>query len=334
MKIVTTALILALLCGCEGLPRSEAPQLDVASEPTLLVSQKASKSLAWYSLEGELLHEVSVSDHPHEFVSSPDKTRLYMTDNGVMQIENAGEGGNKVSIIDLEARERIGEVDLGQWHRPHGIDLCRDGTLLITTENPDQLLVINLERKQIEKQHPTGGRTPHIVQCSPDSTTAYVSNARSRTVAKIDLASGGLDLLETGDRPEGSALNRDGSKLYVAHRDGDKIVVIDTTDWEVLGEIATPGGPVRCGVTSSGRTIVYGLYSGAVGFAAVESMEEVGRIGLAGPAVSLEVHDDSTVTTCVQSDDTCYIISAAERRILQTVKVRTGAGPDPALLLD
>ena len=156
MKIATTALISALLCGCEGPPPPEAPQLDEGSEPTLLVSQKASKSLAWYSLEGELLHEVSVSDHPHEFAISPDKTRLYMTDNGVMQIENAGEGGNKVSIIDLEARERIGEVDLGQWHRPHGIDLCRDGTLLVTTENPDQLLVIDLGPEADRETVPDG----------------------------------------------------------------------------------------------------------------------------------------------------------------------------------
>ncbi len=334
MRIAMAVVTLALLCGCQPPPSSEAPEPDPVPEPVLLVSQKAAKSLAWYSLAGELLHEVAVSDHPHEFVSSPDKTRLYMTDNGVMQIENAGEGGNKVSIIDLEAGERIGEVDLGQWHRPHGIALCPDGTLLVTSENPDQLLVINVGTQQIEKEYATGGQTPHIVQCSTDSTTAYVSNARSRTVAKIDLASGRRELLETGDRPEGSALNEDGSKLYVGHRDGDKIVVIDTADWAVLGEIATPGGPVRCGLTSTDQTIVYGLYGGAVGFADIESMEEVGRIELPGPAVSLEVHDDTTVTTCVQSVDTCYVISATDRQILHAVEVSPGAGPDPALLLD
>lgn len=238
----------ALLFSCGSAPESSVAE-DVApastAGPVLLVSQKASKSLAWYTLDGELLHQLSVSDHPHEIVQSSDGRRLYMTDNGVMQIENAGEGGNKISIIDLDARERIGEVDLGKWHRPHGIDLCADGTLLVTSENPDQLLVIDVDSRSITKEYPTGGETPHIVKCSLDSTTAYVSNARSGSVAKIDLASGETKLLETGARPEGSTLNKDGSKLFVAHRDDDKIAIVDTAAWTVLDEIPTGKAPVR-----------------------------------------------------------------------------------------
>ncbi len=181
-----------------------------------------------------------------------------MTDNGVMQIEKAGAGGNKISIIDLESRDRIGEVDLGKWHRPQGIDLCQDGTLLVTSENPDQLLLVDVEERQVEKEYPTGGQTPHIVRCSPDCTTAYVSNARSRTVAEIDLATSSREMLKTGDLPGGSVLNTGGSRLYVGHRDGNKIVVIDTTDWAVLGEIATPVGLVRCGLTGDERTNALG----------------------------------------------------------------------------
>ena len=190
MRVEPTALILVLWCGCFKHPGPEEPRGNSERFPVLVVSKKAAKSLGWYSLGGELLHEVSVSDHPHEFVSSSDRSRLYMTDNGVMQIENAGAGGNRVSIIDLEARERIGEVDLGDLRHPRGIDHCPDGTFLVTSENPDQLLVIDVERRAIEKEFPTGGQTHHIVRCSPDSATAYVSNARSRTVAKIDLGSG------------------------------------------------------------------------------------------------------------------------------------------------
>ena len=334
MRVVSIALALLLWCGCSGQPAKEAPQPAEESGPILLASQKAAKSLAWYTLDGELLDEVAVSDHPHEIAGSADGNRLFVTDNGVMQIENAGEGGNKVSIIDIEARTRIGEVDLGQWHRPHGIDVCADGTLLVTTENPDQLLVIDIERRLVTKSHPTGGETPHIVLCSADSTAAYVSNARSKTVSKIDIASGEHELLETGDRPEGSALNRDGSQLYVAHRDGNKIVVIDTARWAVLGEISTPGSPVRCGLAGDDKTLVYGLIAGAVGFADVESMQEVGRVELAGPAVSLEMHDDVTALTCVQDSDTCYVVSVPEQSILHTVKLHDGAGPDPALLLE
>ncbi len=328
----------ALLLSCGAAPEAEAPESPAAggSEPILLVSQKASKSLAWYTLDGKLLHETAVSDHPHEFVRSADETRLYMTDNGVMQIENAGEGGNKVSIIDLDARERIGEVDLGKWHRPHGIDLCRDGTLLVTTENPDQLLVIDVASRAITKEYPTGGETPHIVKCSLDSATAYVSNARSGTVAKIDLASGATELLETGARPEGTTLNKDGSKLFVAHRDADKVVIVDTASWTSLGEIATGKAPVRCGLNTDETVLSYGLFGdAAIGFADVAARKEIGQLKLAGPAVSLEMTEDGeTALTCAQDQGVCYVVNVADRAILHEVTVSEGAGPDPALLLD
>jgi YVTN family beta-propeller protein len=330
-------LIVLSLGACSA--REAPPEAETAAEaapPVLLVSQKAAKSVAWYTLEGELLAEVPVSDHPHEIVLSPDGSRLFATDNGVMQIENAGEGGNRISVIDLASRARVGEIDLGPWHRPHGIDLCADGTLLVTSENPDQLLVIDLAGSAIVKEYETGGETPHIVRCSPDSKTAYVSNARSRTVARIDVASGTRSLLETGDRPEGSTLSKDGRTLYVAHRDADKVVIIDTGAWKVLGEIPTGDQPVRCGLTGDEKTLAYALYGGeAIGFADVETRSETGQVELAAGAVSLEMHEDGeTALICAQDADTCYVVSVPERRILHTVRVKPGAAPDPALLLE
>ena len=328
-------LVIALLAACGGEPPPEPLAPATATGPVLLVSQKAAKSVAWYNLDGELLAETTVSEHPHEIVLSPDGSTLYVTDNGVMQIENAGRGGNKVSVIDMEKRERVGEIDLGEYYRPHGIDLCADNTLLVTTENPDQLLIYNMDTRQM-RNLPTGGETPHIVKCSNDSKYAYVSNARSRTVAKIQLDSGEHELVETGDRPEGSTLSDDGSKLYVAHRDADKIVIVDTAKWEVLGEVATGGSPVRVGLTGDEKMMAYGLFgAGAIGFASLETMEEVGQIKLAGPAVSLEMMEDGvTATTCAQDQDVCYVVNVPDQKILYTVHTKEGAGPDPALLLE
>ncbi|MEZ5363267.1 MAG: hypothetical protein R2748_13225 [Bryobacterales bacterium] len=231
-RALALSLLGLLACG----ERPTLPTPEPPPEPVLLISQKGAKSVAWYSLGGELLEEVPVSDHPHEIVLSPDGRRLYVTDNGVMQIENAGEGGNKVSIIDVLNRAKGGQIDLGKWHRPHGVDLCADGSLLVTTENPDQLLVIDLDKLQIRHEYATGGETPHIVKCSRDSRFAFVSNARSGTVAKVALDSGERELVETGARPEGSTLSKDGSKLYVAHRDADKVVIIDTIAWRMVAD--------------------------------------------------------------------------------------------------
>ncbi len=332
------SLLLPVIAACNNAPEPEGEgQAGQTAEPEniVFVSQKAGNSVAFYTLAGELLKEIPVNPHPHEVVLSEDGSRLYVTDNGTMAIEIDGMGGNKISIIDMQAREKIGEVDLGQWHRPHGIDLCRDGTLLVTSENPDRLLLINPETMQIETDYSTGGETPHIVKCSPDSSTAYVSNARSRTVSFVDLETGEYELLETGARPEGSTLNADGSRLYVVHRDDAKIAVIDTENREVLGEIQTGETPVRVGVTADEQYLAYGLFSEQkVGVASLATMEQIGELDLAGEPVSLEMAPDGQrALTCAQNADVCYVVSVPEIRILHEFKTREGAGPDPALLL-
>ena len=332
--IFITSLTALFLFGCG--PSQTGMNPDTASgDPILFASQKAAKSVAWYRLDGTLLKEVPVSHHPHEIVTSTDGKTIYVTDNGVMQIENAGQGGNKISIIDLESRERIGEIDLGKWHRPHGIDLCPDGTLLVTSENPDQLLVIDVDKRTIIQEWDTGGQTPHIVRAGRNSKYAYVSNARSRTVAKIDLKTGERQLLETGDRPEGSILSADGGQLYVVHRNADKIAVIDTESWKVLGEITTGKEPVRIGVAGDGTTLVYGMLGGeAVGFADLNTMQETHQIPVEGRLVSLEMMEDGvTALTCAQFKDICYLIDVPSKTIRQRLKINDGAGPDPARLL-
>ena len=103
----------------------------------------------------------------------------------------------------------------------------------------------------------------------------------------------------------------------------------------MLGEIATPGAPVRCGLAMNETVLAYGLFEGAaIGFADLAKMEEVGRVSLAGPAVSLEMHGEDTALTCAQAEGVCYVVSVPERKILHTVTVKEGANPDPALLLE
>jgi len=128
------SLLLPVIVSCNAAPEPEGEGQQQVAEPenTVLVSQKAGNSVAFYTLTGDLIKEIPVNPHPHEIVLSEDGSRLYVTDNGTMAIEIDGAGGNKISINDMQAREKIGEVDLGKWHRPHGIDLCRDGTLLVT----------------------------------------------------------------------------------------------------------------------------------------------------------------------------------------------------------
>src|ERR1043166_9005276 len=119
-----------------------------AQQSMLLVLQKGGSSLGYYSAMGEYLATVPVGPHPHEMVLSPDGRYLYCTDNGTMLIEQEGKGNNTISMVDVAARKRI-EISLGNFRRPHGIDLDdKTGNVLVTTELPDQLLIVDPRQRK------------------------------------------------------------------------------------------------------------------------------------------------------------------------------------------
>src|SRR5262249_46915788 len=210
-----------------------------AQQSMLLVLQKGGSSLGYYSPAGEYLATVPVGPHPHEMVLSPDGRFLYCTDNGTMLIEQQGKGNNTISMVDIAARRRI-EIPLGDFRRPHGIDLNpKTGHVLVTTELPDQLLVIDPNQRKIVRTYDTKGKTSHIVTLGRDGKFAYVSNSSSSNVAAIELETGAVTLIPTGGRPEGSVLSKDGSRLYTANRVGNNITIIDTGRQVPIDEIRT-----------------------------------------------------------------------------------------------
>jgi YVTN family beta-propeller protein len=322
MRAVAAALLLAA-CG--------------AAQPRLLVLQKAASSLGFYTLDGKLEATAPVGRHPHEMVVSADGRLAYTTDNGTMAIEQAGTGGNTVSIVDLKSRTTVGSVNLGEFRRPHGIDLIPStGMLLVSTELPDRLLLIDPLKRAVVRTFDTKGKTSHMVTASADGKTAFVSNAGSASVAAIDLATGAAAVIPVKERPEGSALSRDGSRLYVANREGAAISIIDTARRALAGEIATGKGPVRLAVTPNGRHVVVALiHDPAVEWYDTATRKLAGRVAVKPPReglVSLSVSPDGRLAyASAQYSDLIYAVSLEERKVAREIKVAPGTGPDPVL---
>src|SRR6478609_4662155 len=91
-----------------------------AQQADLAVVQKISGTVGFYTNDGRLISQTQVGKHPHEAVLSPDRKLLYVTNNGILWMTESGEGGNTISIVDVQSRKTIGTIDLGKYHRPHG----------------------------------------------------------------------------------------------------------------------------------------------------------------------------------------------------------------------
>ncbi len=308
----------------------------LAERPALAVVEKIAGAVGFYATDGRRIAGVKVGTHPHEIVLSADKKYAYVTDNGILWMTDAGEGGNTISIIDLAARKRAGVIDLGSYRRPHGMDLDpKTGRLLATIENPDGLLLIDPVARKVLRKYDVRGQNPHMVLFGPTGEWAYVSNTTSNNLAAIHLESGKVTLIPTDARPQGGVRSHDGKRIYLTNSDGNSISIIDPGKNERVGTIKTGKGPGRVVLTPDGKTLVYNLQPGeAVGFADVATGKQTAEISLGGKPLSLTIAADGRHAYAgVQDQDKVFVISVPGRKIVQVIPTPKNSGPDPALPL-
>ena len=308
--------------------------VSASADPVYLVLLKGASALGYYSRDGKLLASVPVGQHPHEMAFSPDRKLLYITDNGTMRMEHPGSGGNTVSIVDVAAKRRIGTIDLGKYRRPHGIDVDqKTGQIVVSTEAPDQLLLLDPVKRRVIRTFDNKGRQPHMVTLGPGGKWAYVSNTEPGHVAAINLDSGELKTIQTEARPQGSVLSKDGRELYVTNSGAASIAVIDTAKNQAIAHIPTGKGPNRIALTPDGSMLVYAISGeNKVGFADPKIRTQLDYILLPNRPVSCTLsRDGSLAFLSAEAQDTVYIVSVKDRKITAEIRTAKGAAPDPVL---
>ena len=308
-----------------------------ASSPYIVVVEKVGGAVGFYGEDGASLGQVKVGDFPHEAVLSRDGRYLYVSDNGVLWMTEDKLGTNRISIVDVRAMKKIGDIDLGRFHRPHGMALVPGSDhLLATTQRPFGLILVDPTARRVLKNFDVKGKSPHMVIPQPDGKWAFVSDTDSDVLAAVELATGRVNTIPMPKYPQGAVLSPDGSRLYVACRDGNQIAIVDTASQRTIGSIATGKGPARVAVTPDGKTLVYNLqFQPAVGFADVQSGKQIATIPLPGRPLSLTMtRDGRRAFTGVQDLDKVYFISVPARKIERVIDTPKGSGPDPAIPLE
>ncbi|MDQ6699289.1 MAG: beta-propeller fold lactonase family protein [Acidobacteriota bacterium] len=308
----------------------------LGQQADLAVVQKIAGSVGFYTQEGKLVGEVKVGDHPHEAVLSNDKRLLYVTDNGILWMTDPGDGGNTISIVDVNERKKIGVIDLGAARRPHGIDIDpQTGRLVATIENPSGLLLIDPVARKVLRQFDVKGKAPHMVRFGTDAGVAYVSNTGTGTLAAVNLRTGDAKTVATGARPQGTAFSRDRKTLYVANSEANTISIVDAASLRVNGTIATGKWPCRLALSPDGKTLIYALQNAeAVGFADIATRKEVHQLPLGGKLLSLTLSSDGRYAySSAQEQDKIFVVSLAERKIARVIDTPKGSGPDPVIPL-
>ncbi len=310
-----------------------------AEQQVLLVLLKGASALGYYSMEGNLLGTVALRKNPHEMVLSTDRKFAYITENGTMRIENPGSGGNSVAFVDIAARKVVDRASTGKYRRPHGISLDPvRNYLAVTAEAPDHILIFDAHGGKLLRHFNTRGPTSHMVSFGPGKSGAeyaFVSNAGAGFVSAVQLTTGMVKKITTGDRPEGSVLSRDSKYLFVCNRDGNSITVVDVERQAPVSEIKTGKGPVRIAITPDNGTLLYAaMTEKAIEWADVETRRAVARLRVEGEPISLNLSADGKYAfASAEEMDLVYIIDVPGRKLIRKFSTAKGSAPDPVMMV-
>ena len=183
----------------------------IASAETLLIGNKGENTVSIVDLaSGAERARLETGSAPHEIAVSP---------NG-RQAAVVAYGGSTIDIIDVAAAKRVRRIDIAPNAAPHGIVWLRSGWIAVAAEKSRSLVLVN-PRTGTFRAVPTGQNGAHMIAVSPDQRRAYIANVQSGTVGVFDLARlRKIADIPVGGMPEGIAVTRDGTQLWVGDNTG------------------------------------------------------------------------------------------------------------------
>jgi DNA-binding beta-propeller fold protein YncE len=161
-------------------------------------------------------------------VLAPDGKRAYVS-SGV---------AGKVVVVDLESREKVGELD-APFSTTSNLVYEPAGGRLLAAGPPSNLITLGLSG---ETDSIRVGRDPIGVVLSLEGGHAFVTNHQANSVAVVDLeAAERVQIQGVGKGPMFPSLSPDGERLYVCNSRSQTLTVLRVLDGPPPGPIEPVG---------------------------------------------------------------------------------------------
>lgn len=222
------------------------------SADTLVVANKSEATVSLVDLEsGEVKATLPTGVGPHEVAISRDGKIAVVADYGARQ------PGSSLTVVNVPRAEVVRTIDLGDHRRPHGIVFLSDDRVLVTVEDNQAVIEVDVARGEVVRTLKTDQEVSHMVAVPDSGDRAYVANIGSGTMTAVDLTTGKtLGHVATGEGAEGIAVTADGSQVWVTNRAADTVSWVDPKSLEVVETFESDGLPIRAEVTPDGRRVL------------------------------------------------------------------------------
>lgn len=217
---------------------------------------------------------LDIKNH-HEVTISPDHKIAYVSEFGKFARGRFAESGQNISVLDLENRKVIRQINTAPFKGPHGMRLDGQGQLWVIFEESGELGVIDIETQKLVETYNVGTAKsrPPFIEMLPDGSKIYISSKLGNIVVfdvKNQIVKGEIDV---PFGTEGIAVSPDGSRIILAENTEQKLLVIDTSSDQIVDQIPLLGAVlsnparsrlVRIRFTLDGNTLVSTNYASGI----------------------------------------------------------------------
>jgi YVTN family beta-propeller protein len=180
---------------------------------------------------------INVGNIPTGVAFSPDGTRAY----------SANQSDATVSVVDVASSTSIATISTG-GAAPFSVEVSPDGLQLFVGNNDNTMLIIDTQSFAILKTVIVGFAT-NAFAIEPSGRFLYASSFVSGTVSEIDMFTGNVTrTFMVGGTPQGLAVSRKGTNLFVANEAG-YVNDVDLTTGDIGAQIPLASGGFGVGVT-------------------------------------------------------------------------------------
>ncbi|MFO8233995.1 MAG: YncE family protein [Bacteroidales bacterium] len=311
---------------------------------TLIIANKSGDDVSLIDrATGKTIKKLPSGLQPHEVEVSGDGKFAVVSNYG-----DNDNPGNTLSVYDVKRAKLLKTVDLEDNTRPHGMEwLNGTSKMLVTTEGTESLLLVDIEKGEIDQKMNTEQEISHMVAAAPDGKYAYVSSIRTGNVTVFNLETGELlKQLYSGEGAEGIAVSPDGKELWVTNRAENTIAVFNTKELELTEKLECGDFPIRTKFSPDGKHfVVSNAESGEIAVFDANKKEIIKKIKLTPPVpedkdaeryfdefegtsvpIGIVVPDNKTVYIANTRSDVISVLNLEEMEI--TEHFEAGKEPD------
>jgi len=276
------------------------------------------------SVEQVITEGIPVNSSPQRLVFSPDKSLLY--------VEN--EGSHTIAVINTATNKVVATFPAG--FDPVGMVISPDGSkLYVTDASTNQLTTISTANYAVIKTVTTGD-APYDLTISADGKKLYIINAGSNLVQFYDTATSYFEYaIITGTSPNSIIISPDNKTLYVANYNSHDVAVIDIASRRILYKIDVGTAASCLAISPDGAR----LYVSMINDKKVTVINTLTRnivitVNVGQNPAGITTNSDGSKVYVVNSlSPYISVINAATNTVMQQIPVQSG-GRFMAILSD